>query len=406
MRKIVNWTLKAGFVFLLAACTSIPTNSSSLRDSGTNSSAQQAEDAAANALAILQNGGSSPSSGTSGTKSGSSSPAASNNTTNNPQTQSKAGVPAWVSSKDSVYNKNAYISAVGFASDQTSADKKALADITSYFGQSIQADMRMMSSYSEAVSKGTVTVSESVQTQEAIRTSSQLDSLIGAEIADRYYDNRGTYYAVAIMDKAKTAKIYTDIINANVASINSLISIKDKYTFDGYLNYQMAAKIADANQAYVNVLSVIGDASSIRASLKKGDDYRNEAKSDIAPKIPIAVTVSGDVSNRIKNAFSESITKAGFRTGGTDSRYTLRVNFSLSEVTYPGNDNKFSSFLVDSRLLDRKDNTELFPFNATGREGALTFDLAKTRATAAAEKTIADPAKGFGKKLSDYLSSL
>ena len=61
-----------------------------------------------------------------------------------------------------------------------------------------------------------------------------------------------------------------------------------------------------------------------------------------------------------------------------------------------------------ANLVDTKDNTELghVPYKIGGREGALTVPEAENRATAAAEKKIAHPTDGFGKKLSDYLSSL
>jgi hypothetical protein len=403
MRKItrmVNW----GITFLLVACAGVPTGigtggTSSLRG---NSEAKQAENSAQAAVDALNNGG-----WTSGNTQKPAQPA--QNQQNTPPVTVNSGTqPLWVSQKSAVYSESNYISETGSDPNQSVADQKALANLTAFFGRNVQWDSQTMTSYVEVMSKGITTANKRDDIQDTIQMSTQLDTLVGAKIEDRWFDSKNKlYYSIAVMDKAKTGKIYTDIINSNTTAINTLVSFSSdaaKNSFDGYLRYQRAALIADANQIYANVLSVVGDAGNIRATLKPGADYRNEAKTIIA-KTPITVIVSGDRDNRIQSAFSKSITAQGFRTGGTGSRYKLAVNFSLSEAVL-NNPNKFSRYTADASLIDTLDGNELIRYKIEGREGHTTLAEAENRATSAAEKRVGDSVEGFGRKLSDYLSSL
>lgn len=407
--KIITRVLSWGIIFSLSACAGIPTG---IGGAGTTSSLQgnkganQAEDAAQAAIDAMNNGGVPSNSGTSGNTQ---KKPAQNPQSPPPATVNSGKQPLWVSQKNAAYSENSYISVIGSDPNQSSADQKALAELTAIFGRNIQWDSQTMTSYVEIMSKNTNTAQKSIAIQDAIQISTQLDTIIGAEIADRWLDSKGkVYYSIAVMDKAKTAKIYTDIITANINSINTLISFSsdtEKNSFDGYLRYQRAAVIADANQIYVNVLSVVGDTANVRGSLKQGADYRNEAKAVLA-KTPITVEVTGDRNNRIKSAFSKSITDRGFRTGGTGSRYKLRVAFSLAEAAFPNNPNKWSRYIADASLTDTLDGNELFQYKLNGREGHTTLAEAENFALNAAEKKTLDAKDGFGKKLADYLSSL
>jgi hypothetical protein len=313
--------------------------------------------------------------------------------------------PAWVAAPYSVYPESEYIAASGHGSNRDLAEKNALAALTAIFGQSIQADVKIMEAYSEAVKNGVVTVSGDTSLQEAISTSTGMDSLVGAEIKDAWYDGKSVYYAAAVMERQKTAALYTDMIAANQRIIQDLVTIPnaEKNTLDAFSRYQLAAAIADATQVYVNVLSVVGRGpGAVPGGLKKGDDYRLEAV-NITKNIPIGIKVNGDRANRIGGAFASVISKAGFRSGGANSRYVLDVTLRLSEVQLPNQQNKFARYEVDAKLTDTAAGAVLLPYNFNGREGHLNISEAENRAVAAAEKKIND---GYGNVLSEYLSTL
>jgi hypothetical protein len=309
--------------------------------------------------------------------------------------------PAWVDSVDSVYGRAQYVAAVGNASDRTMAERIALANLTAIFGQSIHADQTITNTYKESVRNGITTGwTDNIAMQNTIKTTASMDTLIGAEIKEVWFDSRSTYYAVAVMEKAKTTQLYNEMINANKNVIDNLITMSQaqKNSFDGYSRYQFAAIVADINITYGNLLQVIG--SPLPSGLVKGDIYRIEA-SNITKPIPVGIRVRNDKAGRVEGAFAKSFSDLGFRSGGNSSLYILDVNIVTTPVEFPGNTNKFTRIEIDARLTE--DGITLLPYNFADREGHATQSEADNRAYMLAERSIA---AAYPKILSDYLSKL
>jgi hypothetical protein len=311
--------------------------------------------------------------------------------------------PTWVDAPDTVYSRQRFVSAVGFGTDRLYAERNALASLTGVFGQSVQAELRTTSTYNEAIRSGVIQITENSSVQEAITTSIEMDSLMGAEIADVWFDSRNTYYAVAIMERDKSASLYANLIRSNERIISNLVAVsgQERNTLSAYSRYLRAAAIADANRAYANVLTFLGNTSGINTgAMKNGEDYRIEA-ADIARNIPIIVNVEGDKSGRLRNAFSRSLSSAGFRSGGNDSRYVLNCSIVMTDATVPGQQNVFIRYILDINLMDIVDNSIVFPFSLNGREGHINQAEAEERVFRAAESRIVDE---FSNEFRDYLS--
>jgi hypothetical protein len=310
--------------------------------------------------------------------------------------------PQWVSDPYTVYNRNAFIAAVGYGPSRDAAEKSALTALTSVFGQSVNSETSSTYSYSDAISASSAGWSEKSDIAQAVKTSTAMDTLIGVEIKDVWDSGTGTIYAVAAMDRAKTNLIYSEMIQQNVSMIGRLTSLssQDKQSLDGFIRYQQAANLADANAVFANVIRQINPGALVGENLKSGTSYRLEA-SEIAKNIPITVSVTGDKQGRIKSAFSQALTTAGFRTGGNDSRYVLNASVSLEEAVFPNNPQKYVRYLVDSRLTDTSTGTVLFPYSVTDRVGHSILSEAENRALREAEASIRNSyVKGLGAYLS------
>jgi hypothetical protein len=301
-------------------------------------------------------------------------------------------MPVWVNSPYSKYDERLFIARTGFASSPAEAEKSALSNMTAYFGISISDSQRISTVYEEAVRNGAAAQwSDTTTVQRTIETFSSLDALIGAEIRDTWFDGRGVYYALALMDRAKTAVIYNDMIAANKAMIDSLVAISpaEKNTIESFIRYQFAAVVADINVSYGNVLKVLGLTPA--AELVRGDVYRLEAVS-ITRAIPVRVTVQReaniDAAGRIENAFTKALTGYGFRTGGPGSPYTLQVNLSVTEAQLSGQQIKFARYEISAVFLDSRTGIGLHSFSINGREGHSNFPEAVNRVLAIAEQRI------------------
>ncbi|AEF86254.1 putative lipoprotein [Treponema primitia ZAS-2] len=381
MRKSKIGTCIIGLCFLvfLYGCASTPP--APARD---NREAE-AEAAAAAAVAAM-NGSPPPSSASSG-------PVAVN---------SSRTEPAWVSSPDSVFNRNTFVTGVGAGNNRAQAEMNALAALSSVFHRSLQADETITNSYQEMIKNGSAASwIENTSVESAIKASTSMD-LIGAEIRDVWFDSKSTYYAAAVMEVDKTARLYTQMIQDNQQIINTLLDIPaaDRNSIDSLARYQFAVTIAEVNQIFTNVLSVIN--SPVPADVKRPAEYRSEV-ANILRAIPVSVIVENDRENRVRDAFSSVLSAAGFRTGGNNTRYQLQARLSLSEVSLANQNNKFVRYVVDGNFVDTSSDAILFPYNINGREGHLSLSEAEVRAVRAAETKIKED---YAAALNAYLSQL
>jgi len=290
---------------------------------------------------------------------------------------------------------------VGHATDRTMAERNAFASLVAIFGQSIYADQVITNTYQEAIRSGVVTGwTDDIAMQNTIRTSTSMDTLVGAEIREVWFDSRGTYFAAAVMEKVKAAQLYTEMIKANQNMIINLTTMNptEKNSLEGFSRYQFAAAVADINISYGNLLRQID--TTPPAGLVSGDTYRLEAR-NITREIPVGITVRNDREGRIQGAFAKAFSDLGFRTGGTGSRYMLNVNVNVSPVDNPQAQNQFVRIELDARFNDN--NATILPYNFNSREGHLTLSEAENRAYRFAEQKINQE---YANNLRDYLTRL
>ena len=311
--------------------------------------------------------------------------------------------PAWVNSVDSVYPRSRYAAAAGFAPNRAMAEKNALAALASFFGQSVQVNTSAVSAYRQAVVNGvTDGWIDTAEMSGVVKTQSSQDNLLGAEIREVWFDSKDTYYAVAVMEKARSAGLYSELIQANLNIIKNLLAMtpNEKYSLEGVIRYRFAAAAADINVSCANMVRLLD--FSAPDGIVSGDEYRLEAR-NIAKTIPVGITVTYDRQGRLFGAFAKCFTDLGFETNTGGSRYVLNVNSSVSPVDLPNNPNYFSRIEIAANLTDTNLSIVLLPYNFNAREGHLTQAEAENRAIASAQRDINET---FADALSEYLSRL
>jgi len=316
---------------------------------------------------------------------------------------SGGGLPDWVRDPYTKYDKQSNFAARGSGSNLQAAEKSALGNLVAIFGQSIIVDEKTSTSFSNAVSNGILASwSENTSGDTTISTAASMDSLVGAEIGDTWYDGNKEYYAVAVLNKTKALQVYSNMIKANQTMIENLVNMPaaDKNSLEGVARYQFAAMIADVTVTYGNVLSQI--APGLVQGLKNGDQYRLEAQ-NITKTIPIGLTVTNDKSGRIQGAFAKSLSELGFRSGGNNSRYVLQVNITVSPVELANNPNKFARMELSANLTDTSLGSVLLPYSYNNREGHTSLPEAENRLYLTAERKIDEE---YTRLLSNYLSQL
>jgi hypothetical protein len=319
-------------------------------------------------------------------------------------TDSGGARPLWVSSLDAAYSRNSFVAAVGSGNSRDQAEKSAFTALSSIYQMSLKADQTITNSYQEMVKNGrTSDWYEGVSLEESIRTSTAMD-LVGAAIRGVWSED-GVFYAVAVMENAQTARVYTQMIRDNQRIIDTLTDIPaaGRNTMDGLARFRFAMTLAEANKVFANVLSVIG--APVPAEMRQSEEYLLESAA-IIRTMPVAVIVEGDQENRVRSAFMEALTAAGFRSGGDNSTYRIQARLSFAEVQLPNQPNKFVRYTLEGNFKDMaagESGETLFPYNINGREGHVNISEAEARALRAAEARIKDE---YAKTLSSFLAQL
>ncbi len=312
--------------------------------------------------------------------------------------------PLWLENPREVFPEARYLSAVGYGVDRETAEKNALGQLVAIFGQTVSGETVVSSRYTEAVRAGKILVEEGSAVQQAVTSSWEHETVIGAEIRDTWFDGNRTTYAVAVMDKSRAMVQYSELIESNESAIRKLTAVPSdqQYTLESYARFDLAVSIAETNAGFLSILSVVspGAAAARRSSMRPPEELRLQCRT-IAEHIPISILVENDRDDRIRGAFAAVVSDAGFKVAESDTRYSIRAVVRFSEADLPRNPNKFVRYQVDAALSDSEKELSVMPYNITGREGHATVEEAEQRAVRAAEKKIRS---GFAERFIEFLS--
>jgi hypothetical protein len=304
--------------------------------------------------------------------------------------------PAWVDQPSAVYPERLYVSAVGSGRDRRGAEAGALGALSGYFKQSITSTVNINDTERQVNGRST---SES-QMSQSIEASSALDALIGAEIKTTWNDAKNNnWYALAVMEKTLCGGLYAGEIDKAVHEIDALIGVPGEPSFETIGNCRRAQGLLEKADIYALILRMLGGPDR-RAELFRLNTAAAAALTE-ARAMPVDVRVEGDLNGRIKAAFAEVFTAAGFRTGNRNSRFALEAAVILSPVT--GGRYFNTRYTVDAVLRDTRTGAELFSWNAGNRESHPAGQgEADNRAITGAERKIANE---FPEILGEYLNN-
>jgi hypothetical protein len=302
--------------------------------------------------------------------------------------------PAWVDNPSAVYPERFFVSAVGYGADRQGAERNALGSLTAFFRQSVSSRVSVTDRETQVNGRS---VSSSAMAQ-SIEASAALESLIGAEAKAVWQDaaNR-LWYAVVVMEKAKCRELYSAELDKALREANALTDLSGGVTFETIARCKKARGLVGEADVYALVLSMLGGpnrSAEVSRLTAKADAALTEAKA-----IPVDVRVSGDTGGRIRAAFANVFTAAGFRTGNRNSRYALDVTLTTAPAPKTAYFN--TRYTLDAVLRDTQTGTELFSYNVANREShPASQEEADSRVIIGVQRRIADE---FPAALQEYL---
>mgnify|MGYP004664251419 FL=1 len=318
----------------------------------------------------------------------------------------KNKMPEWITLPSGVYPAEKYMNGTGSGTNRETAELEAVRNLSSVFGQTVKSNTAASKKMERAISEGKVSFSSAENLQQNITSQIEAENLIGIEIAEYFYNKpEKKWYAVAILEREKTAAVYQKYIEKNDAAVRKAIkeSEKNPGTFYGYSEICFAAEIASENDKLVKNLTVIDFESGSEIS-KKIVSLQNTqlAKKKFAENITIYVQISGDKDNKIKSAFQDIFSKYGFKTSPSKKeKYNLEGKYS-SEISQKGKIT-YCVYSLDLDFSDVLQAESLFAINLKGREGSLSESDATNRTYRTLEKDIGTQ---FSKNFDSYINNL
>lgn len=318
----------------------------------------------------------------------------------------KNKMPEWITLPSGVYPAEKYMNGTGSGTNRETAELEAVRNLSSVFGQTVKSNTAASKKMERALSEGKVSFSSAENLQQNITSQIEAENLIGIEIAEYFYNKpEKKWYAVAILEREKTAAVYQKYIEKNDEAVRKAIkeSEKNPGTFYGYSEICFAAEIASENDKLVKNLTVIDFESGNEIS-KKVVSLQNTqlAKKKFAENITIYVQISGDKDNKIKSAFQDIFSKYGFKTSPSKKeKYTLEGKYS-SEISQKGKI-IYCVYSLDLDFSDVLQAESLFAINLKGREGSLSESDATNRTYRTLEKDIGTQ---FSKNFDSYINNL
>lgn len=318
----------------------------------------------------------------------------------------KNKMPKWITLPSGVYPAEKYMNGTGSGTNRETAALEAVRNLSSVFGQTVKSNTAASKKMERALSEGKVSFSSAENLQQNITSQIEAENLIGIEIAEYFYNKpEKKWYAVAILEREKTAAVYQKYIEKNDAAVRKAIkeSEKNPGTFYGYSEICFAAEIASENDKLVKNLTVIDFESGSEIS-KKIVSLQNTqlAKKKFAENITIYVQISGDKDNKIKSAFQDIFSKYGFKTSPSKKeKYNLEGKYS-SEISQKGKIT-YCVYSLDLDFSDVLQAESLFAINLKGREGSLSESDATNRTYRTLEKDIGTQ---FSKNFDSYINNL
>lgn len=318
----------------------------------------------------------------------------------------KNKMPEWITLPSGVYPAEKYMNGTGSGTNRETAELEAVRNLSSVFGQTVKSNTAASKKMERALSEGKVSFSSAENLQQNITSQIEAENLIGIEIAEYFYNKpEKKWYAVAILEREKTAAVYQKYIEKNDAAVRKAIkeSEKNPGTFYGYSEICFAAEIASENDKLVKNLTVIDFESGSEIS-KKIVSLQNTqlTKKKFAENITIYVQISGDKDNKIKSAFQDIFSKYGFKTSPSKKeKYNLEGKYS-SEISQKGKIT-YCVYSLDLDFSDVLQAESLFAINLKGREGSLSESDATNRTYRTLEKDIGTQ---FSKNFDSYINNL
>ncbi len=292
-------------------------------------------------------------------------------------TSSKGRRPSWMDNPHQKYPLRYYISAVGEGDTLQDAQGVAVGNLAKVFKTDIKVDEVLQERYVELMGKQN-SYQESTQFDRNVQIKAGM-SLVNVQYPDSYTDDTGRVYALAVLNREKTAGVLATRLRENDDRIGTFLNQADGASpATAYAALSAAVAISIDSSLLLEQLDIISPATKKSVSLAHDCDVLAKQLAEAAAKVQFDVDVDNDSDGKIAASIEALITDMGFVVA--DGKNALRVmgDVTLEETDLKRQELVFVRYEVNLKVLT-PDGTVVVSVSDRGREGHVSGKEAEAR---------------------------
>ena len=279
---------------------------------------------------------------------------------------------------ESLYPAAEYFTGTGSGANRQNAESAAKLALCQSLGESISGNQQTFLTSSS-------TGSEQSELAISVNETVLFEHITGIVIRDCVQDKKGTYTALAVLNKAEATDYYSTKARKNDLEIQELVlqATSNSTDYNSIALMDKAVAIAKDNQYNLDLLSVINPSRSKSLLMSYGSVNQLELKKrGLAEKIVFFVKVQDDIDGRIFAALTEKLSQKGYSISADykTAAYCINAKATFEKPVINKDNNYFVRYTLDCPVIDPLSGRIVAPFNFTGREGAPDAKQASSRA--------------------------
>lgn len=266
--------------------------------------------------------------------------------------------PDWVHGPSSRYPREQYLTAVGSGESRGSAEEDARGELARIFRADIDSRVSAYEKYFQVRGGGKAEVTDEVSLANLTTVSAKM-VIEGSEIAEVFRQKKtGQYFTLAILDRAKAARILRDRIlrlDDEIAALRHRADgAEDKLAKLRYLKRTIPKFVfRDASDSELRIVDLRGGGVPGQGC---ADEVKSQIDQLLAKDVAIGVSVDGAGADELRTSVLKELSRLGLPVapGTPDGTFDLRLDIhSTFEVTKRTQDFFDTRWAIRSRLLDR-----------------------------------------------------
>lgn len=321
----------------------------------------------------------------------------------NKATQPSQKYPSWIDNPSRLYPSNVYLTGIGSGDTRKNAENDAYASLAKIFSVEIKVNQSTLENYLEQEVDGQYksTFSSLLLGKTSAKSHQELKNI---KIDRTFFsEQKGIYYAIAVLDRSETAALYKSEISRNNQKIEEYYArfqqSQHKLQRLNFLNKSIS--LTQMNALLGEQYRIISGRDAEQPPI--ADSALKAQQLELLDQIVFSVKSEQQESREITAYLKETLSNMGFKAQDGPADFIIKYNFTSEQTDI----NRADAYALDWRLhIDMQDiqnNRELKTFTVNKRTTALNEQAAQTRMMRTLKKVITID---FHKQLINYFNSM